>query len=173
MIVISNNVDALGIEYPKGSIIRINTAWVNTLPELKKELQRLEKYRIYLDYPVGRKKPPIPKMTWNEILEVSSRYGNIDYVAWSNAENPESLRNARLDLPERVMLVPKIETIVGVLHLEEIINASRTKLIMIDKEDLATAAKDPELYQHLLEHARKKAEQLGIQSIELKGVIFN
>ncbi len=44
---------------------------------------------------------------------------------------------------------------------------------MIDKEDLATAAGNPEIYQHFLEHARKKAEQLGIQSIELKGVIFN
>lgn len=160
------------MSYPEGSVIRINTAWVNTMSALCKELDKLENYKIYLDYPIGRKKPPLPKMTWKDILKVVEHYSNIKYVAWSNAESAEELLSARGQLPQRVMLVPKIETLIGVLHLEEIVSASATKLIMIDKEDLATAAGNPEIYQHFLEYARKKAEQLGIESIELKGVIF-
>jgi len=173
MLLISNNVEELGVPYPKDAVIRINTAWVNTKDSLITELNRLKDYSIYLDFPIGRSKPPLPKMTWKEILEVVAVYKNIKYVAWSNAEKPEDLKYARFQLPEDVMLVPKIETLIGVLKLEEIVAASDTKLIMIDKEDLATAAKSAEVYQHFLEHARMVAQQLGIEAIELKGVIFN
>jgi len=47
---------------------------------------------------------------------------------------------------------------------------TKTKIFMIDKEDLFTAAKSNELYQHFLEYARNKAKELGIECIELKGV---
>lgn len=178
ILLISNNVDSIGVEYPKEAVIRINTAWVNTVDTLRTELNRLKNYSIYLDYPIGRKKPPLPKMTEAQLLTIVEQYKNIKYFAWSNAENSEALSNFRFKLSynfnrKDVMLVPKIETLLGVLHLEEIIKASKTQLIMIDKEDLATDAGDPEVYQHFLEHARKKAKELNIFSIELKGVIFN
>lgn len=178
MLLISNNVDSIGVNYPKNAIIRINTAWVNTMDSLREELKRLKNYSIYLDYPIGRKKPPLPKMTEAQLLTIVEQNKNIKYFAWSNAEKAEELSHFRYKLSQDykrpdVMLVPKIETLIGVLHLEEIIQASKTSLIMIDKEDLATDAECPEIYQHFLEHARKKAIQLGIKSIELKGVIFN
>ncbi len=172
MLLISNNVDSLGINYPKGAVIRINTAWVNTKDALEDELIRLKDHDIYLDYPIGRKKPPLPKMSFESLFILMMQYENIKYFAWSNAEIPEDLAFARDKIPQRIMLVPKIETLIGVLRLEEIVKASQTKLIMIDKEDLATAAGNAEIYQHFLEHTRKKAEQLGIEAIELKGVIF-
>lgn len=172
MLLISNNAYELGIDFPEDCVIRINTAWVNTVDSLEKELYNIGKLPIYLDYPIGRSKPPLPKITWDEILNIVERFDQIKYFAWSNAEKTDELEFARMKLPERVMLVPKIETLLGVLHLEKIIKASKTKLIMIDKEDLYTASKSPEIYQHFLEHARKKAKELGIEAIELKGVIF-
>lgn len=173
MLLISNNAQDLGVDTPNDAVIRINTAWVNTVKALEEELLAIgDEYEVYLDYPIGRKKPPLPQITWGELLDIVERHENIKYFAWSNAEKPEDLAFAREKLPERVMIVPKIETLVGVLHLEKIVEAAKTKLIMIDKEDLYTAAKDPELYQHFLEHARKKAKTLGVEAIELKGVIF-
>lgn len=172
MLLISNNVEELGVPYPKGAVIRINTAWVNTTEALEKELDRLKDYDIYLDYPIGRSKPPLPKMQFEELISVVKCHKNIKYFAWSNAENANQLAVARTLIPKEIMLVPKIETLLGVLHLEEIVNASQTKVIMIDKEDLATAAKSAEIYQHFLEHCRKKAKELNVEAIELKGVVF-
>lgn len=175
MLLISNNIESLGMKFPEDVVVRINTAWVNTYEALDKELKRLEAYNlpIYLDYPIGRKKPPLPKMTWENILEFAYNCKLVKYVAWSNAEKPEALLEARKDLPDSVMLVPKIETLIGVLNLEEIVKASQTKVIMIDKEDLASAANDPIVYQHFLEYARKKADTLNVKAIELKAVVFN
>ena len=172
MLLISNNCEDIGVPYPKEAVIRINTAWVNTIESLKKELTKLTEYDIYLDYPIGRKKPPLPQMSWGELLNIVEQFHNIKYFAWSNAENTDSLEFARMKLPERVMLVPKIETLIGVLHIEKIVEASKTKLIMIDKEDLFSAAKNNELYNHFLEYARNKAKELKIECIELKGVLF-
>ena len=172
MLLISNNCEDIGVPYPKEAVIRINTAWVNTRADLIKELVKLKDYDIYLDYPIGRSKPPLPQITWDDLYYTVNEFTNIKYFAWSNAENTDSLEFARMKLPERVMLVPKIETLIGVLHIEKIIKAAKTKLIMIDKEDLATASKTPELYLHFLEYARNKAKELNVECIELKGVIF-
>ena len=175
MLVISNNCEEIGVLFPENAVIRINTAWVNTIDALRNNLDcfRKLKKQIYLDYPLGRRKPPTPKMTWEELLPIVCEYQDVvKYFAWSNAEKVEELEFARMKLPEKIMLVPKIETLLGVLHLEDIVKASKTKLIMIDKEDLASACRDGEIYQHFLEYTRKKAKELGIESIELKSVVF-
>lgn len=173
MLLISNNIVELGMEYPKGAIIRVNTAWVNTVEKLEETLKGLKNREVYLDYPIGRTKFPRPNMTFDELIAVVEKYRNVKYFAWSNAENSTLLKEIRTVLPNRVMLVPKIETLIGVLHLEDIISACQTKLIMIDKEDLATSAKTDEMYVQFLDKARSVAKKLKIECIELKGVIFN
>lgn len=173
MLLISNNIVELGMTYPKGAIIRVNTAWVNTAEKLEKVLTELKSKEVYLDYPIGRTKYPRPNMTFDELLTIVEKFQNIKYFAWSNAENPVLLKEIREVIPPRVMLVPKIETLIGVLHLEDIIKACKTKVIMIDKEDLATSAKTDEIYIQFLEKARTVAKNLNIESIELKGVIFS
>ena len=175
MILISNNVRDMGIPYPQDAVIRINTAWLNDPNDLRGELAHLKSMgrEVYLDYPIGRRKPPFPTITWSEILEIVKEFDNIKYFAWSNAEAALDLEVARSYLPQRVVLVPKIESLLGVLHLEEIVRAAETTLIMIDKEDLAAAANnDPEIYQHFLDYTRKKAQALNILAIELQGVVF-
>ena len=58
-------------------IVRINMAHVKDI----KELYRFVKvdYDIFLDYPKGRTKPPVPNLDINDALEVMSRYENIKY----------------------------------------------------------------------------------------------
>lgn len=172
MLLISNIADSIGVEYPKNAIIRINTAWVNTKSALELELKRLKHRQIYLDYPIGRTKPPKPRMDLSTILKFIHDYDNIKYFAWSNAEFASALEEIRNVLPKRVTLVPKIETLIGVLHLKQIILASKTNVVVIDKEDLATAAGNPELYTHFLEAAKKKIIECNAKPIEMKGVIF-
>lgn len=173
MLLISNNADSLGVDYPENAVIRINTAWVNTVDSLRNELVRLKDREIYLDYPIGRSKPPCPQMSWSDILLIANEFDNVKYFAWSNAENADDLEFARMKLVDRIKLVPKIETLIGVLHLDEIVKAAKTDLIMLDKEDLYVASKSAEIYSHFLEYVRKKTKELNIEMIELKGIIFS
>ena len=56
-------------------IVRINMAHVKDMKELHKFIK--VDYDIFLDYPKGRSKPPVPVLDMNDALEVMSQYKNI------------------------------------------------------------------------------------------------
>ena len=77
MIIISQNAKNYAIPFPDDTIFRINLAWVNSLDELKDLLLKNNKYKIFLDLPVGRIKPPNNKYTLAEIIPIIKSAKNI------------------------------------------------------------------------------------------------
>lgn len=174
MIVISNHVKHIGMEYPPDSLIRINLAWAGGIDDVKKIIDGAKGHKIWLDYPTGRTKPPKPSMTLMDAIRICKEFAEcIEYFAFSNAEDPNQIEMIRALVPENVKLAPKIETINGVNHLSDIIKASKGDLIMLDKEDLYVACEmDVERFNWFVNATRSWCKERGVICLELKGVIF-
>jgi len=153
-------------------VIRINMAYIRDMKEFHKFLQI--DYDIFLDYPKGRTKPPVPILDINDALEVMSQYKNIKYFASSNIEDVSEVDTICDMIPDRVSFVPKIETLKGVLNLEKIFKSNLVNHIMLDSEDLYTdVSNDVSLYTYLIERIRKSCDKYNVKLLELYGVIFN
>ena len=141
MILLSNHLLTLQeFEKVEGVVIRINMAHVKDISELKKFLKI--DYDIFLDYPKGRTKPPIPTLNINDALKVMNQYKNIKYFALSNIEDVSEVNMICDIIPSHVQFVPKIETLNGVLNLNDLLKTNRIKHIMLDSEDLYTDIKN-------------------------------
>ena len=174
MIIISHNLLLkTDLEFPPHAVMRVNIAWQKNRREVEDVLSFL-KHDIYLDYPQGRSKPPRPTLTLKDAIEIAHKFKHIKYFAVSNVEDPEAIFGIRQKLPPHIELVPKIETKKGVENLEAIVKKIGTKYIMLDKEDLyIDVTKDHNLFENLVEVARKKCKKCGIPGLELKGVVFS
>jgi hypothetical protein len=153
-------------------IIRINMAYVKDIFQLEKFVDI--DYDVFLDYPQGRTKPPVPILDINDALDIMKRYENIKYFASSNIENVSEVNTICDIIPDSVSFVPKIETLKGVLNLEKIFEGGRVKHIMLDTEDLYTdIVNDVSLYTYLIDRVKKVCDKYDIKLLELYGVIFN
>jgi citrate lyase beta subunit len=152
----------------------------------RKELEKFVKvkYDIFLDYPRDRTKPPIPALDINDALDVMSEYKNIKYFAVSNIQDRDEVNIICDIIPDNVNFVPKIETIKGVLNLEDIFKSGRVKYIMLDTEDLYTDIKnddshihiidDVSLYTYLIEKVKRICKENDeVELLELYGVVFS
>lgn len=175
MIVISNHVKTIGMKYPPGSLIRINLAWIDGIEDVKAIIKNTRGHKIYLDYPTGRRKPPAPKFPIEEAIKICNKNRKkIAYFAFSNAEDPEAVKLIRSQVHPSVKLAPKIETQIGVNNLKQIAAAAQTDMIMLDAEDLYTDCKtDPATFSAFKELARQSCKDIGINCLELKGVVFS
>jgi len=156
----------------KNIVIRINMAHVKDIEELYRFVK--VGYDIFLDYPKGRTKPPVPTLDINDALEVMSQHENIKYFALSNIEDVSEVDIICDIIPDTVSFVPKIETLQGVLNLEKIFKSERVKHIMLDSEDLFTDIKnDVQLYTYLIERVKKTCKDFGVELLQLSGVVFS
>lgn len=177
MIVISNHLSRL-FPPPEGAIIRVNLAWYGSVAEARQALfditEKLGKFHeVYLDYPQGRSKPPVPVIGEADAFALANEFDAVRYFAISNVEKPSTVLHAKDNLPDRVQVVPKIETRKGVMNLDAIALECGIKFAMLDKEDLYIDLKrKPAAFDQFVELARKKAEALGIKLLELQGVVF-
>jgi len=162
MQVISNNL--LGkMPIRQDAIIRINLAWIKNIKEAERLVAK-SKHKIYLDYPTGRLKPPQPKISLTEALELS-HHKKVKYFAVSNCEFVESVRELMESTP--AIFVPKIETELGVKNMGKMAKLG-IKHFMLDKEDLYTECKsENKKYLKLVKKARRYK---GV--MELQGVVF-
>lgn len=177
-IVISNHVKAIGMKYPKGALIRINLAWIRGgVEEVEKIIEDVKPHKVYLDYPTGRTKPPQPSMSLEEAVNIANTFPDrISHFAFSNAwdaANIETIVLLRDFIDESIILVPKIETKGGVNHLDKIVEAADTKMVMLDAEDLYVNCKhNPKIFEKYKAKCRNRCKELGVTCIELKGVVF-
>ena len=173
MILISNHLLTLNeFKRVEDVVIRINMAHVKDIKELYRFI-RVD-YDIFLDYPKGRTKPPVPTLNINDALEVMSQYKNIKYFASSNIEEVSEVDIICDIIPDTVSFVPKIETLQGVLNLEKIFEGGRVKHIMLDTEDLYTDVKnDVPLYSYLIDRVKTICKKHNIGLLQLHGVVFN
>lgn len=172
MILISNNMQKY-MTLDKDVVIRINMAWVNDIAHLKKEIENNPHRDIFLDYPQGRSKFPLPTLKIEDAYEICKSYPNIKYFAVSNIETVKTILEIKAHLPEHVTFVPKIETLEGIKIFGRLVYDCGITICMLDKEDLFTDVnKNNEEFFRCVEHMRKLCLGLGIRLLELEGVAF-
>ena len=172
MLVVSNHAyDTIGS--PADAVIRLNLAWMKNRDEAERTLANLRGHQVYLDYPRGRSKPPKPVVTLDEAISLANKYVEVKFFAVSNIESPLTILGVKALLPSTVEIVPKIETKRGVMHLKEIVEKTKCKYIMLDKEDLYTdVGQNADQYDSLVTVTRDVVKSLGVTLLELQGVIF-
>ncbi len=172
MILISNHLTQLSqFKKLKDVVIRINMAHVKDSNQLEEFVN--VPYDIFLDYPKGRTKPPLPSSNFNEAIAFTKKYNNIKYFATSNIEEIAEVNLIHEMLPKGVSFVPKIETLKGVLNLDKLFDTGKINHIMLDAEDLYTNIQnDVELFISLKERVRKVCKKYRVELLELYGVVF-
>ena len=138
MILISQNITNYNIPIPENAVFRINLAWINSIDELKQLVEKHKLHTIFVDLPVSRTKPPNNKYSLNDITLLLEDYNNIKYIAISNVETKEDLDQYFKVLSEKITIIPKIESHIGVENIKDItmkLNYEE-KIIMLDHDDL-------------------------------------
>ena len=173
MLLISNHLTQLDqFKKLKNVVIRINMAHVKDSKQLEEFVN--VPYDIFLDYPKGRSKPPLPSSNLDEAIAFTKKYNNIKYFATSNIEEIAEVNLICEMLPEGVSFVPKIETLKGVINLNKLFDTGKIKHIMLDAEDLYTNIQnDVELFINLKERVRRVCKEYNVELLELYGVVFN
>jgi hypothetical protein len=174
MIVVSNHILEELLEVKKSDIVvRVNVAWVKTERSLRRILKALSAYDVFLDYPEGRTKPPKPTISLKSAISLLSDNPQVKYFAISNAENIGRIKALRASIPDHIVIVPKLESPFGVERMLPIMKAARTKIAMLDKEDVYTSVcADQTTYNRIVASARKQAKKAKKTLIELEGVVF-
>jgi len=173
MILISNHLLGLAqFQDLEDVVVRINMAHVKDMKELRKFLKC--DHPVFLDYPKGRTKPPVPTIPLSETLAEMRFHDNIEYFAMSNIEDVTEVAVICDALPNDIGFVPKIETLKGVLNLDNLLSTGLISHIMLDSEDLYTnVLNDVDLYLYLNKRVEAECEKHGVSLLKLHGVIFN
>lgn len=170
-LIISNNCIKF-IETDIRAIVRINIAWENTVEKVKKVLGSIFR-PVFLDFPMGRTKYPLPDMSLEDAIQIANTNKQVKYFAISNAESPEFLSSLRKKINKNIIIVPKIESEVGVLNFVQICRACKTKLCMLDREDLFKKVDfDLDKIEFLIKELYQKANVDMVKILELQGIIF-
>lgn len=157
------------------TVLRVNCAWVKSEQELRDILDKITSFRVFLDLPTGRTKPPIPVLDFKIISGILEDYPNVEYFGLTNTTTISQIDECRDTLPFNVKIVPKIESELGVVNVSDICNmlTPYEKYLMLDKEDLYTDVKgDAVRFNTLLSVIKRDAQVHDKEILELKGVIF-
>ena len=173
MILISNHLLTLPqFQNVEDVVIRINMAHVKDIKQLKEFVNK--DHDVFLDYPKGRTKPPVPSLSLTDAITFTQKYSNIKYFATSNIEEVAEVNLICDMLPEHVSFVPKIETLRGVQNLGELFKTGKISHIMLDSEDLYTdIGNDVELFLNLKKRVYDTCMEYGVELLQLYGVVFN
>ena len=179
MIIISQNASNYDIPFPDDTVYRINLAWVNSIKELENLLDQHQDQKIFLDLPKGRVKPPNNRYSLEDLFSIITTHENIKYFAVSNVNSPDDLSLYIKVIPERITIVPKIESPDAVLNIKNIIDAIPTneKIIMLDHDDLySNLIKNKEDSSKFIDYINKLKEFCDKNNVILLrtiGVIFS
>ena len=125
------------MDIPDNAVIRVNLAWARDINYLRGELFEGLKNDIFLDLPIGRKKPPNTKFDISELKELIKEFDRVKYFAISNIESKKDLIPYLDAFSREVNIIPKIESKKGIINIEEIISVlGENKMVMLDHDDL-------------------------------------
>ena len=138
MLIISQNLTNYDFSIPKDAIFRINLAWISDLNTLEKILEKHKEHKIFLDLPKNRTKPPNNKYSMTELEPIIKKFDNIKYFAISNVNSSDDIKTFKKFMSDSVIMVPKIESVNGIINIKEITNEleAENKTIMLDHDDL-------------------------------------
>ena len=179
MLLISQNIESYNIKLPENTVFRINMAWCNNLKELENKLNKNKEMKFFIDLPIGRIKPPNNKYTLDEIIPIIKSNSNIQYFAVSNVESRNDLEPFLKKLPDRIIIVPKIESPTAIENIDEICNELKyeKRMIMLDHDDLFSSIihsnKDEEKFQQYIKKLVDYCENNDISLLRTVGVVFS
>ena len=177
MIIISQNAANYDVKFPDDCVFRINLAWINDLDTLKNILEKHENHKIFIDLPKNRTKPPNNKYSMEQIKPILEKYTNIKYFAISNVDSQQVLKEFLEYIPKSIIIVPKIESSLGIKNIKEISEIlGNKKIVMLDHDDLYSSmlnSKDdlknfPEYIQSLINFCNKN----DVTLLRTVGVMF-
>ena len=173
--IISQNLVKSDLKLPMHAILRVNLAWHKDLDSVKTMLDKYRGNDVFLDIPIGRKKPPNHNHDVDDIANTANEFANVRYVGISNVENIKDVHYYCKKF--RCRVVPKIETYKGAMRSSGIIDALNYKpqIVMLDHEDLFSDLVRLKKEKHylkiinaLIATCRKKNTHL----LRVKGIIF-
>ena len=179
MLLISQNIESYNIKLPENTVFRINMAWCNSLKELENKLNKNKEMKFFIDLPIGRIKPPNNKYTLDEIIPIIKSNSNIQYFAVSNVESRNDLEPFLKKLPDRIIIVPKIESPTAIENIDEICNELKyeKRIIMLDHDDLFSSIihsnEDEEKFQQYMKKLVDYCENNDISLLRTVGVVFS
>jgi citrate lyase beta subunit len=176
LFIVSQNLVKSNMKFPKDTILRVNLAWHRDLESVRTMLLEHADHDIFLDIPVGRKKPPNHKHDVDDISKISNSLPNVKYVAISNVEEPGDIHYHAEKF--RANIVPKIETYKGVMNVSKIMDAMNydPKVLMLDHEDLFSNLihlKREHEYLDVVENLIDACKNSGARLLRVKGIIFS
>lgn len=174
--IISQNLTRSGLKLPDDAILRVNLAWHKDLDSVREMLNEYKDNDIFLDIPVGRKKPPNHDHNLDDIAAMADALPNVKYVAISNMEDAKTVHYYCAKFKARI--VPKIETLKGTDNLDEILSAMnyRPQMIMLDHEDLFSNLvhlRKEDRYLDIVNRLIYKCKKDGAHLLRVKGIIFS
>jgi len=174
--IVSQNLAKSGMQLPGHTILRVNLAWHRDLESVREMLKVHATSDIFLDIPIGRKKPPNHNHDIEHIAIMANETGNVKYVAISNVEEPGTVRHYCQKFKAKI--VPKIETLKGVSALSQILEALnyRPQVVMLDHEDLFSNLVHLKREGHYLELVGQMVEicrEKQAHLLRVKGIIFS
>ena len=177
MLIISQNLTNYKMDIPEDAVFRVNLAWINDLKELEVILEKHKTHKIFLDLPTNRTKPPNNKYDITELSPIINSHQNIKYFAISNINSLDDLEIYFDIIPKHVTIVPKIESVEGVLNIKQITDAlGDDKIIMFDHDDLySSIIKSKQPTSKFLECFNKLAKHCNENNVILLrtiGVVF-
>ena len=108
MLIISQNLTNYDVPIPKNAIFRVNLAWCNSIDELKLILKKHSNFKIFLDLPIKRIKPPNNRYSIEDLIPIINSNEQIRYLAISNVESNSDLQKFLAVLPKTVTIIPKM-----------------------------------------------------------------
>ena len=177
MLIVSQNMTNYDVSLPDDTIFRINLAWISDLETLKTILQKHENHKIFIDLPKNRTKPPNNRYSMNEIKPILESYNNIKYFALSNVDSAEYLTEYLDYVPKNIVIVPKIESPLGIKNIEEISNLlGDEKIVMLDHDDLYSSMlkknDDPKNFQVYIQQLIDFCNENNVTLLRTVGVMF-
>ena len=165
------------VNLPKDTILRINLAWIDNLETLKNILETKSKEKIFIDLPKNRTKPPNNRYSMDEIKPILEYYSNIKYFALSNVDSAEYLNEYLGYIPKNIVIVPKIESPLGIKNIKEISELlGDKKIVMLDHDDLYSSMlkknDDPDNFQVYIQQLIDFCEKNNVTLLRTVGVMF-
>ena len=178
MRIFSQNILNYDIPVPENSILRINLAWINSIYDLEIILKKYTNSNIFLDFPIGRTKPPNNKYSLEDLITILTNNKNITYFAISNVNSLNDLKKFIEVIPKHVSLVPKIESPKGVKNIKEITSLlGDEKIIMLDHDDLYSnlikGNEKPEKFKEYISNLSNFCQKNNVLMLRTIGVIFS
>ena len=174
--IVSQNLAKSGMLLPAHTILRVNLAWHKDLSSVRDMLNEYSNNDIFMDIPVGRKKPPNHDHDLDEVASIANIFPNVKYVAISNVESGKDIKYYCGKFKAKI--VPKIETLKGTIHLPGILSAMNysPQIVMLDHEDLFSNLvhlKKEDTYLNVVNKLVSMCKDKKVHLLRVKGIIFS